>query len=94
MNAIPIITVLAAFGVCISAPGHAAEPAKKSPATETTAPRPKSDTQPPLPIPPDHAGAAGETMKPPAGETMKPPTDASMGAVDPKYKSGDPASPR
>jgi hypothetical protein len=86
MNAIPIITVLAAFGVCISAPGHAAEPAKKSPATETTAPRPKSDTQPPLPIPPDHAGAAGETMKPP--------TDASMGAVDPKYKSGDPASPR
>lgn len=86
MNTNPVMIALAALGLGLSVPGFAAEAQKKSPATETTAPRPKADTQPPLPIPPDHAGTSGETMKPP--------TDASMGAVDPKYKSGDPAKPQ
>jgi len=86
MSARAIITGLAILNVGISMPGHAADPARTPATSETTTPRPKSDTQPPLPIPPDHANTSGETMKPP--------TEASMGEVDPKYKSGDPTKPR
>ncbi len=86
MSTKAIITALAILGLGVSMPGHAADPARTPATTETTAPRPKSDTQPPLPIPPDHASTSGETMKPP--------TEASMGEVDPKYKSGNPAKPQ
>lgn len=86
MNAIPIIAVLMALGLGVCASGRAAESAKKPPAPDKTVPRPSSETQPPLPIPPDYANGPGSEMKAP--------TDASMGAVDPKYKSGEPVSPR
>jgi hypothetical protein len=86
MNAIPIIAVLVALGLGMGASGRAAESGQKPPAPDKTLPRPSSETQPPLPIPPDHANG-------PRSE-MKAPTNASMGAVDPKYKSGEPVSPR
>lgn len=86
MNTLAIITALSLVVLGTSMPVQAADPARTPATTDTPAPRPKSDAQPPLPIPPDHASTSGETMKPP--------TDASMGKVDPEYKSGNPAKPQ
>jgi hypothetical protein len=80
MNTTTIITALAIITFGLSLSGHAADTAKTAPAPDTTAPPPKADTPVPLPIPPDLASGPRDTMKPPV--------DASMGYVDPKYKSG------
>lgn len=81
----PSLVFAALLGLGLGTASRAAEsPAKAAPPTKA-APKSGKDTQPALPIPPDHAKGGG---------TMQRPDDASMGYVDPKYKTGKPTTAR